>query len=108
MGTPSDITNATTNSASGTTHTHALGFEAAEVYLGTGANDVNFPVGHHIILFIPALVARNSSVIPTLSSAVNYQYLVTGQPNSGTVLPGTWRHRGFIDSTNSNLIQRVG
>ncbi len=111
LGTPSDITNATANSATGTTHTHALGFTAAEVYLGTGAGDLTFPLGAVLFAYhTGAIPARNSIVTPYLSvaTAAATSYTLTAD---GTILSGTWRSRGSLNYTGSafvTVIQRVG
>ncbi|OHV77968.1 hypothetical protein LCM4579_06350 [Ensifer sp. LCM 4579] len=105
LGTPGSITNSTTNSVTPSSHTHALGFTAAEVYTGTGANDTSFPLGH-IILCYTNNIARNASVTPSLRSNLNYQYLYSGHTDAGSVLSGTWRARG-TNGDGWTLLQRV-
>lgn len=104
MGTPGSITNSTTNSVTATSHVHALGFAAAEVYTGSVQDNVSFPIGH--IVIARGAVARNAS------SAV---YLDTGNVNryettaGGTQLSGTWRARGqYTENSNSfTVFQKV-
>lgn len=104
LGTPSDITNATTNSVSGTTHTHALGFVAAEVYTGTSAANTNYPLGTHIF-------AQDSGTNRNASSPVFYNSgdSVRFNTTSGTALSGTWRARGYEDQSGARatLFQRT-
>lgn len=98
MGTPGNITNSTTNSVTTTSHTHALGFTAAEVYTGSDPAETNFPVGHNIL----ASVAGDRN-----ASAAIYVFSGTTQyGNAGTLLAGTWRTRG-ISGGGGNLWQRV-
>lgn len=111
MGTPSDITNSTTNSASGTTHTHALGFEAAEVYQGAGAGDTAFPTGHVVTMHIqPSIPARNALITVYLATSLAASVSYTSLNTEGTALAGTWRFRGAVNYTGSafiGLAQRV-
>lgn len=106
MGTPGNITNSTTNSVTSTSHTHALGFVAAEVYQGTGVNDTNLALGHHIIAVGGSNYNRNVSVACYLYSADNFQYANDSASNKGTQLSGTWRARGSIGG-GTYLMQRV-
>ncbi|WVT72588.1 hypothetical protein QM996_13855 [Sinorhizobium chiapasense] len=107
MGTPSNITNSTTNSVTSTSHTHALGFVAAEVYQGTGANDTSFPLGHIVLAQRDAIAApdRNSAPGVYLNGGVSTRYsLATG----GTALSGTWRSRGSAEgSAPFTILQRT-
>lgn len=107
LGTPSNITNSTTNSVTATSHTHALGFVAAEVYQGTGANDTSFPLGHIVVAQRDAIAApdRNSAPGVYLNGGVSTRYsLATG----GTALSGTWRSRGSAEgSAPFTILQRT-
>lgn len=106
LGTPSSIDNSTTNAVTTTSHTHALGFVAAEVYTGTGAGDTAFPLGHTILVYNTGNVARNASIAPALATDVSHFYRTVGQTNAGTGLSGTWRVRGN-DGNGFHLAQRV-
>lgn len=105
LGTPSNITNSTTNSVTATSHTHALGFVAAEVYTGTGVNDTSFPLGHSVITLGGSGISRNASSACYLYSADNFHYANATASNLGTQLSGTWRNRGGIG--DSYLMQRT-
>ncbi|PND22309.1 hypothetical protein CN934_05135 [Ensifer sp. MMN_5] len=105
LGTPSNITNSTTNSVTSTSHTHALGFVAAEVYTGTGVNDTSFPLGHSVITLGGSGISRNASSACYLYSADNFHYANATASNLGTQLSGTWRNRGGIG--DSYLMQRT-
>ncbi|MCA1494988.1 hypothetical protein I6F11_29680 [Ensifer sp. NBAIM29] len=105
LGTPGSITNSTTNSVTSTSHTHALGFTAAEVYTGTGANDTSFPLGH-IIFCYTNNASRNASVTPALRSSLSYQYLHSAHVDAGAILSGTWRSRG-VNNDGWTVLQRV-
>lgn len=103
LGTPSSITNSTTNSVTSTSHTHALGFTAAEVYTGTTRDETNLPIGHLVWGTADSNPDRNQNVSVRLHSAT-YAYLCGG--SSGTALSGTWRNRGSTGSDRM-LAQRV-
>lgn len=104
VGTPGSITNSTTNSVTADSHTHALGFTAAEVYAGTGAADTNFPVGHTIMMDDTTAIALNGLVVPRLAGDTTL-YVESG---TGTALAGTWRVRGaFTSNGRGTLAQRV-
>ena len=105
LGTPGNITNATTNSVTSTSHTHALGFVAAEVYTGTGVNDTSFPLGHTVMTLGGSGISRNASSACYLYSADNFHYANATASNLGTQLSGTWRNRGGIG--DSYLMQRT-
>ncbi|MBP1882379.1 hypothetical protein [Sinorhizobium mexicanum] len=108
LGTPSSITNDTTNSVTTTSHTHALGFTAAEVYTGTAAAETNFPLGHVLCASSSTYTARNASAGIHLFSPNNFSYVTTGYVNAGAQLAGTWRCRGVSDGGSEiNLFQRV-
>ncbi|MQW85765.1 hypothetical protein [Sinorhizobium saheli] len=104
LGTPSDITNSTTNSVTATSHTHALGFIAAEVYTGTSATNTNYPVGTYIL-------AQDAGTNRNASSPVYYNSGDSIRFNtvSGTALSGTWRARGYEDQSGARatLFQRT-
>lgn len=104
LGTPGNITNATTNSVTTTSHTHALGFVAAEVYQGTGNADTNMPLGH-IIIIDDASVDRNGLVTPRISTGTTI-YVSGG---TDPALVGTYRARGTITMSGNSavLAQRV-
>ncbi|MGQ3278230.1 MAG: hypothetical protein ACT6WE_16950, partial [Shinella sp.] len=100
LGTPSSITNSTTNSVTTTTHTHALGFTAAEVYTGTSAGALTFGVGHTVSA-LGIATDRNDTASVYLSAATN-TYTMTA---TGTALGGTWRARGRMN--DYTLMQRT-
>lgn len=105
LGTPGSITNSTTNSVTTTSHTHALGFTAAEVYTGTGAADTSYPLGH--VIFVALGGSRpdlNSTTTVRLSGTNGYSI-----EGTGTALAGTWRHRGGFtsDGDRFGIYQRV-
>jgi hypothetical protein len=106
MGTPGSITNSTGNTVSSTSHTHALGFVAAEVYQGTGVNDTNLALGHYILAVGGSNYNRNVAVACYLYSADNFQYANDSASNKGTQLSGTWRARGTVGG-GTYLMQRV-
>ncbi|OAP35813.1 hypothetical protein AU381_16640 [Sinorhizobium glycinis] len=107
LGTPSDITNATTNSVSGTSHTHALGFVAAEVSTATSSSTTSFPLGHVISCYSASEVARRASVAPCLYGIDTMQYVVSGTSGASTSLSGTWRSCGVVGGTDRYIVQRV-
>jgi hypothetical protein len=100
MGTPSNITNSTTNSVTATSHTHALGFAAAEVYTGSTQDNVSFPIGH--IVIARGSVARNASSAVYLDTGNVARYETAA---GGTQLSGTWRARGqYTENSNSFVV----
>jgi hypothetical protein len=106
LGTPSDITNSTANSVSGATHTHALGFVAAEVYTGTSSTTTSFPIGTVLTMAQNGSnPARQASVIPCLYST--NAYVQSGYSGAGPALSGTWRVRGIVATSDWLLIQRT-
>lgn len=104
LGTPSSITNSTGNTLTATSHTHALGFTAAEVYTGTVALEANLPVGHVIFSSLADRPLLNSTGTVRISGDTQYTNGATG-----TVLLGTWRHRGGFtsDGDRFGIFQRV-
>jgi len=106
LGTPGDITNSTTNSVSATSHTHALGFVAAEVYTGSSVNNVSFPIGHTILGYTSNSPSRNAANVPYLDVSNTKQYVDSGHPNKGTALSGTYRNHG-VGSGGFYLMQRT-
>jgi hypothetical protein len=106
LGTPSDITNSTTNSVTGTSHTHALGFIAAEVYTGTSSTNTSFPIGTVLAMAQNGSnPARQAAVIPCLYST--NAYVQSGYSGAGTALSGTWRVRGIVASSDWLIVQRT-
>lgn len=102
LGTPSDITNSTTNSVTSTSHTHALGFVAAEVYTGSTSGETAFPLGHTVLAYSNALPTRNASNALYISSAFAGMY--TLQTDGGAQLSGTYRAHGFIQYSTGNYV----
>lgn len=105
LGTPGDITNTTTNSVTSTSHTHALGFTAAEVYTGTTQDNANYPVGTILPMAVNGGNVRNSEVTPCLYSTNSF--VESGYPGAGTTLAGTWRVRGNVASQDWQIVQRT-
>ncbi|MEW9616015.1 hypothetical protein AB3G45_19560 [Shinella sp. S4-D37] len=103
MGTPSNITNSSSNSVSGTSHTHALGFTAAEVYTGSAQTQTNLPVGHVVTARTSGGTTRNATANIRLDESDNARYTSTG---SGSALTGTWRARG-LSTSNDHIFQRT-
>lgn len=101
LGTPGSITNSTSNSVSSTSHTHELGFTAAEVYTGSTLNAVTFGLGH-IVAVYTTTPDRNESTSVRLHESDNRLYNGSG---SGSLLTGTYRSRGGISS--STIMQRT-
>lgn len=85
----------------GDTGPQGPGFPA---YLGTDANETNFPIGHMIVCDAAGASARNNTAYPRLHNDPTLYDSRAG----GAYLAGTWRSRGRIDSsTGSHLLQRV-
>lgn len=101
MGTPGSITNSTTNSVTSSSHTHALGFVAAEVHTGGSISTTAFPLGH-LVIIQGSYGNRNATATPRVPSSNDYSY----DEGSGTLLSGTWRFRGTV-SSNASMAQRV-
>lgn len=105
LGTPGSITNSTTNSVTTTSHTHALGFTAAEVYTGSSSTLTDYPIGT-VLLVRGDSVVKNSTA--TVRNENTSEYYNRG---SGTALSGTWRSRGIADdaagSTSAIIYQRT-
>lgn len=97
MGTPSNITNATTNSVTTTSHTHALGFTAAEVYTGSSAAYASFGLGSILMVHRGGeLPDRNASLGVSIRTDNTWGYIASTHALAGTAMAGTWRSRGFV------------
>ncbi|WP_042779185.1 hypothetical protein [Sinorhizobium fredii] len=107
IGTPSDITNSTTNSVGADTHAHALGFIAAEVSTTTSNSTTSFPLGHILRVRTVTNVARNGTLAICLSSAETLTYVDSAHGSAGTAVSGTWRSRGMDSSANEAIMQKV-
>jgi hypothetical protein len=113
LGTPSDITNSTTNSLTSTSHTHALGFIAAEVSTTTSASTTSFPLGHMVCMRKSggSTLSRNGTEGVCISSTDSSFYVNAAHGSAGTQLSGTWRSRGGGDdaasSTDFFIMQRI-
>jgi hypothetical protein len=108
LGTPSDITNSTTNSVTSTSHTHALGFTAAEVYTGSTAAATSFGVGHVVMVHRDgAIPATNGTMGIANRTDNNYNYINSTHSLAGGVFSGTWRSRGIIGTSDYVLMQRT-
>ena len=102
LGTPSNITNSTTNSVTATSHTHALGFTAAEVYTGSTQDETNLPIGHVIAAYINGWNNRNQSTTLRLHSQP-MSYCTDSFSSAGAALAGTWRARGVVSTDGSGI-----
>lgn len=102
LGTPSAITNSTTNSVTSTSHTHTLGFVAAEVYTGSNVDEVTYPLGHTVMIQND-YANRNASVDVRLNPSFDYAYAIGG---AGLDCAGTWRMRG-TGSSSISMAQRT-
>lgn len=109
LGAAKPITNGTTGTVGLDGHDHALGFVAAEVYTGSVANQTSFPIGHQIVVYVSANVARNAAITPCLVSTDSSGYVRSGGANAGSALSGVWRVRGgmFGSFDDYYLVQRV-
>ncbi|QRM54750.1 hypothetical protein [Sinorhizobium sp. BG8] len=106
LGTPANITNSTTNSVSTSSHTHALGFIAAEVSTTTSAATTSFPLGHLVYVRLNGSnVARNGSSTIYLMNTDTRRYTNNSGSSDGT-LSGTYRARGDDDGSYG-LFQRT-
>lgn len=104
IGTPGSITNSTANSVTADSHTHALGFTAAEVYTGSTQDELNFPLGHFVVTASGTLVNRNQTTTIYLRTET-WAYVATS--GHGAALAGVWRQRGGWDGGTYQLWQRV-
>lgn len=113
LGMPSSITNSTTNSVTSTSHTHALGFIAAEVSTTTSASTTSFPLGHIVCMRKSggSTLNRNGTEGVCISSTDSSFYVNADHGSAGNQLSGTWRSRGGGDdaasSTDFFIMQRV-
>lgn len=104
LGTPGNITNSTTNSVTSTSHTHALGFTAAEVYGGTSSAETNYPLGHAVIAYTQGGIDRNASaVVYNQTGTIGFTMDVAAD----TALAGTWRNRGWFQYSSGNRIMKM-
>lgn len=103
LGTPSSITNSTTNSVTTNSHTHALGFMAAEVMTNGDSSTSSYPLGH--IVFASGTYPDRTGAATVRLSATLAEYSTT----TGTALAGTWRSRGAmtISGNTAAVYQRV-
>lgn len=105
LGTPTSLSTTTTNSVSGTTHSHAL--EGVAGLTTTNDNgETDFPLGHVIVVIGTSAIARNGSIAACLHTTNRY-YTIVGEDGDSTALEGTWRSRGGMLSLNHILCQRV-
>jgi hypothetical protein len=99
LGTPSNITNSTTNSVTSTSHTHALGFMAAEVYTGSNASETNYPIGTVLFVALGGTRPDNNSTTTVRLSGTN-GFVIEG---TTTALGGTWRARGGFTASGDRF-----
>lgn len=90
MGTPGSITNASTNAVSTSSHTHALGFTAAEVHT-SGTMSTNMPIGTVLLYYSTSSTARNGTTPIRYHTTLDGAFTDTG---SGSLMAGTYRNRG--------------
>lgn len=102
LGTPTSISNSSTNSVTATSHTHALAFTAAEVYTGNVANVTDLPVGTIVGVVGAPTRDRHALGGVWLDASADRFSGTSGQP----ALTGTWRNRGIL-STGNYIYQRV-
>jgi len=113
LGTPSSITNSTANSVTSTSHTHALGFIAAEVSTTTSASTTSFPLGHIVCMRKSggSTLNRNGTEGVCISATDSSFYVNADHGSAGAQLSGTYRSRGGGDdaasSTDFFIMQRV-
>jgi hypothetical protein len=68
-------------------------------YTGSSSSNTDFPIGEEIMMYTNGVaVSRGASATPTLSNNDTIYYRLSGQPNAGTALAGTWRARGHINT----------
>lgn len=105
IGTPSSITNSTANSVTADSHTHALGFTAAEVYGGSSNVETNYPIGHIVFVSLGGTRPDANSLATVRQSGTN-SFTIEG---TTTALAGGWRHRGGFtsDGDRFGIYQRV-
>jgi hypothetical protein len=105
IGTPSSITNSTANSVTADSHTHALGFTAAEVYGGSSNVETNYPIGHIVFVSLGGSRPDANSLATVRQSGTN-SFVIEG---TTTALAGGWRHRGGFtsDGDRFGVYQRV-
>lgn len=67
------------------------------LYTGSGANNLNFPVGHIIPMQVTGGYPRNSVVSPRLDTTLNIGGILMGYIDSGagSLLSGTWAVRAI-------------
>ena len=97
---------ATGNGLTGGTITTS-GTISLDFYTGSDVNNTSYPIGSY-------LISQTSSASLTRNASTSLRYTSFGgvaasfDPNGGTLLSGTWRARGSIDSgPNGNLFQRT-
>lgn len=73
----------------------------ATVYTGDWVDETNFPLGHPVIARGGAAIARNAAGTIRLGTATNAEYRYNS--GTGTVLAGTWRHRGYFDDAEGGV-----
>lgn len=103
MGTPSSITNSTGNSVTGTSHTHALSFTAAEVSGSSSNTETNLPIGSLVAVSTGGQVNRRSLSNVYIDSDNSYNYTIK---TGGAQLAGGWRSCGRT-SSDIYLYQRT-
>lgn len=96
---------ATGNGLTGGTITTS-GTISLDFYTGSDVNNTSYPIGSY-------LVTTTSSGSLTRNASASLGYSSPGGlaasffANSGTLISGTWRARGSIDSSSGNLFQRT-
>ncbi len=107
LGAAKPISNSTTGTVGSDGHDHALGFVAAEVYTGSAQDNLVFPLGHPILVFVGSNVPRNGQITPCLNKNDTSAYVVSGNANAGAALSGVWRSRGGIVDNSNDFYQIV-
>lgn len=107
LGTPSSISNSSTNSVTSTSHTHAFGAVMAEVHQGTASGNTNLPVGSIIAMETSTSYVRNAAVSPCLHSTNNQRYVNAAHGSAGSSLSGSWTIVSSITDGSMYLARRV-
>jgi hypothetical protein len=78
-----------------------------EIDDGSDSDEVDFPIGHHVVVNSSSVPDRNKTATIYLDTGATGRYTTT---SGGETLLGTWRSRGQISTTGNDsvLMQRVG
>jgi hypothetical protein len=91
----------------GGTITHPSGTIAVDIYTGSDASNLSFPIGSYLAVFISNTTAIDRNATGTIRlEGGTVEFTVTG---TGSIISGTWRARG-VSGTNryiDNKQQRI-